>query len=144
MFGFIQGGDSLGDSIPGRDAVRWMGLGRTLAEPQGTVARVTFDFNADNCGSRIVRKFYGVLELTNPGRFSEREPAQLQLTYHRAGSSQIPFRPALPADLCKAGGMHALRFDHGPPRLSVICHLSAAFWLAICYWLSSIVTGDSE
>jgi hypothetical protein len=38
MFGFIQGGDSLGDSIPGRDAVRWMGIGRTLAEPQGTLA----------------------------------------------------------------------------------------------------------
>jgi hypothetical protein len=114
MFGFIQGGDSLGDSIPGRDAVRWMGLGRTLAKPQGTIARFTFDFNADNCGSRIVRKFYGVLELTNPGRFSEREPAQLRLTYHRAGSSQILFRPALPADLCKAGGMHALRFNHAP------------------------------
>jgi hypothetical protein len=139
MFGFIQGGDSLGDSIPGRDAVRWLGLGRTLAEPQGTLARVTFDFNADKCGSRIVRKFHGVFELTRPGRFSEREPAQLQLTYHRAGSSQIFFRPA---DLCKTGGMHTLRFDHIP---SPIRHLSSVLrsWLAICYWLSSIVTGDS-
>jgi hypothetical protein len=135
MFGFIQGGDSLGDSIPGRDAVRWMGLGRTLAEPQGTLARVTFDFNADNCGGRIVREFYSVLELTNADRFSEREPAQLQLTYHRAGSSQILSHPVLQADLCKAGGMHALRFDHGPPRLSVICPLLPGSPFAIGYRL---------
>ena len=88
MFGFIQGGDSLGDSISGRHAVRWLGIGGTLAEPQRASAGATFDFNADKCGRRIVRKFYGLLELTTPGRFSEREPAQLQLTYHRAGSSQ--------------------------------------------------------
>lgn len=93
MFGFIQGGDSVGDSISGRNAVCWLGIGGALAEPQRASAGVTFDFNADKCGGRIVRKFYGLLELTTLGRFSEREPAQLQLTYHRAGSSQIIFPP---------------------------------------------------
>ena len=72
MFGFIQGGDSLGDSISGRNAVRRLGISHTLAEPQRTSARVTFDSNADKCGSCVVRKFYGVFELTTTDRFSEK------------------------------------------------------------------------
>jgi hypothetical protein len=142
MFGFIQGGDSLGDSIPGRDAVRWMGLGHTLAEPQGTLARVTFDFNADKCGSRIVHKFHGVFELKRPGRFHEREPAQLQLTYHRAGSSQIFFRPAARRTYVRPA---ECTLCDSTTATSPVCHLSSVLrsWLAICYWLSSIVTGDS-
>jgi hypothetical protein len=72
MFGFIQGGDSLGDSISGRNAVRRLGISHTLAEPQRPSARVTFDSNADQCGSCVVRKFYGVFELTTTDRFSEK------------------------------------------------------------------------
>lgn len=93
IFGFNQSRDDLCDSVPGRYAVRWVAIGGSLAEPQGTAAGITFDLNAHKCGDRIVRKFYGLLDLTAPGRFSEREPAQLQLTYHRADSSQTFFRP---------------------------------------------------
>jgi hypothetical protein len=73
MFGCVQDGHSLGDSIPGRDAVRRLGTSRTLAEPQGTFAGITFEFNADDRGSGIIRKFHGIFELTTPDRFSERE-----------------------------------------------------------------------
>jgi hypothetical protein len=70
MFGCVQDGHSLGDSIPGRDAVRRLGIGRTLAEPQGTCAGITFESNADDRGSRIVRKLHGIFELTTLDRFS--------------------------------------------------------------------------
>jgi hypothetical protein len=54
---------SFRDSLPDRDVVRWLGIGRAVAEPQRTTAGVALDPNADNRGSCIVRKFCGLLEL---------------------------------------------------------------------------------
>ena len=71
IFGFNQSRDDLCDSVPGRYAVRWVAIGGSLAEPQGTAAGITFDLNAHKCG-RIVRKFYSLLDLTAQDCFSER------------------------------------------------------------------------
>src|SRR5260370_15760313 len=54
---------SIRDSLPDSDVVRWLGIGRAVAEPQRTTAGVAFDPDADNRGSCIVRKFCGLLEL---------------------------------------------------------------------------------
>src|SRR6266436_2980194 len=90
MCGSDAGGIGFRYSLSDRNVVRWLGIGRAVAEPQRTTAGVALDPNADNRGSCTVRKFCGLLELV----------AKESLPRRRAG-------PALHTDIPR--GWHYLR-----------------------------------
>jgi hypothetical protein len=93
MCGSDAGGIGFCYSLSDRNVVRWLGIGRAVAEPQRTTAGVALDPNADNRGSCTVRKFCGLLELVEKNLCPGEEPAPLYiLTYRGAGTTQGCFK----------------------------------------------------